>query len=222
MEKNQIPGNANMNFLALLKIHVANVVGFPGFKLVRPKCIFASKSVLMICFNKSFSPIETPPVVMIISASDNPRFILSKIWFILSFAIPRSIASIDCCFNNDKIVVRFESQTEPSGNSSPGFIICNKLIISKNLLIQYEKWDLTSSPVESTATTGFLNTGTSLTPTAASNPSSMGPNSLKRFNIGFPSTLMSQPIGLISWPIFGDFSMRTTASSPSYKETEIK
>ena len=62
------PGNAKIVFVCEDNEGiVAKVVGLPGFIATRPKCIVPFKDRSIVGFNKSNSPIETPPVVIITS-----------------------------------------------------------------------------------------------------------------------------------------------------------
>lgn len=56
---------------------VANVVGFPGLTLTRPKWMVPFRVRSMTGFNKSLAPMEVPPVVMSASARSKPCLMIS-------------------------------------------------------------------------------------------------------------------------------------------------
>lgn len=62
--------NINTTKQILNIYHLKSVMNefYPGFILMRPKCKVAFKSVVRILLSRSFSPIETPPVVTTTSA----------------------------------------------------------------------------------------------------------------------------------------------------------
>lgn len=116
---------------------LANVVGFPGFKLTRPK--WSSYPDLMsMPLMISFSPIDTPPDVIKMShffASLSFRRTLPS----ESLTTPKSIPSIPKLFSRERSIGRLESGTHP----------------------MFLSYSLESSfPVDRTPTTGGATTGT--------------------------------------------------------------
>ncbi len=74
------PGRANKGFVTPPVVGmVANVVGFPGLIVTRPKWMVPLKFRSITGFNKSVGPMEVQPVVIRISALSIP-FCIAATW----------------------------------------------------------------------------------------------------------------------------------------------
>ena len=62
-----VEGGAEEEYLVGM---VAKVVGLPGFMLTRPKWIVPPRERSMVGLRRSSSPMETPPVVMMVSTRE--------------------------------------------------------------------------------------------------------------------------------------------------------
>mmetsp|Transcript_8166 Transcript_8166/g.16378 ORF Transcript_8166/g.16378 Transcript_8166/m.16378 type:complete len:250 (-) Transcript_8166:210-959(-) len=147
-------------------------------------------------FMKSLVPMDTPPVVMIMSApKDMASSRAFSIFSSVSRAIPISKARAPEAETAETSMALLASRTFPLGKLS---------IVGSS----------TSSPVDIIATVGFLYTGTSLTPTVASIAISPAPM-YSPFCITTSPGRISEPTSLISSPDFTSRSISTILSSPS-------
>ena len=144
-----------------LKGIVANVVGFPGFMETRPKWMVPPRERSMVGLRRSSSPIDTPPVVIIMSTLDEeltfpmPRRPSRRVCSSspgVSRAIPRSTVGNPQDARQDRREGRLESRIWPPWRVTGP--LCST----------------SSSPVLSTPMQGFLYTLTVLVPVAASRP----------------------------------------------------